>query len=301
MRSNLVRLLGTSLALLLATACGSSSGSSGGGGGGGGGPPLPTVTVTGVSGPLFADLATVFVVEGSGYGTPGDIVLVQFTTVLGQGTPFSNGTSQTAVVEAIVQSDTSCVGLSPPALSPGSFQVFVDVVVGNAEGLSDDAIGLFVRAPAIPNVQYFPLIAPDASTEAILVGGAGADVLIGGVAADQLFGNAGNDYLDGMGDNDEYTGGADLDAFAVDFLPGTTDEIITDLNPPEDIIITFGDPNDVSFSVLEPLDVIADNGLDVQIQLDGSGSITLQGIGDGTILDITELLFAGVAIVVSLP
>ena len=193
------------------TACGSSSSSDSGSG-----PSLPTVTVDAINAPLFTDLATAFVVEGSGFGTAGDVVLVRFLVVQGQGTPFSNGTSDTAVVEAVVQNDAQCIGLSPPALSPGSFLCYVDVIVGAAEGLSDTAIGSFIRAPAIPLLDYFPLIGPNPSTEAILVGGPGDDVLLGGALADQLSGNDGNDYLDGAGDNDTYEGGANLDAFAVE-------------------------------------------------------------------------------------
>lgn len=285
-------------ALLLAAlpACGSSSESSGGGG-----PPPPTIVVNAINAPLFADLATTFVVEGSGFGIAGDIVLVRFEVVLGQGTPFSNGTSDTAVVEAVVLNDNQCVGLSPPAFTPGSFTCYVDVLIGNAEGLSDTPIGSFIRAPAIPNVDYFPLMGPTPETGAILNGGAGADVLIGGAGPDQLNGFPGNDYLDGMGDDDEYLGGLDLDAFVVDVLPGDTDELFLDFEPSDDILLTFGDPNDVLFSVLDPITVVSDDGTHVTIALAGGGSIRMEGVGDGTIVDLVELLFLGVKIVVSLP
>lgn len=285
------------LVLLLPLAgCGSSSGS-----GGGGGPPPPAIFVDAINAPLFADLATTFVVEGAGFGAPGDIVLVRFEVLLGQGTPFANGTSDTAIVEAVVQNDNQCIGLSPPALSPGSFTAYVDVLIGPAEGLSADPIASFIRAPAIPNVEYFPLIGPDASTDAVIVGGSGSDVLIGTADPDTLIGNAGNDYLDGLDDDDSYEGGADLDAFAVDFLPGTTTEFFEDFTPADDLMITFGDPGDVSFSVLGPITTVIDDGLDVTIGLAGGGAIVMFDLGDSSIVDLAELLFAGVKLVVSLP
>lgn len=278
------------------TACGSSSSSDSGSG-----PALPTITVDAVNAPLFTDLATAFVVEGSGFGAAGDLVLVRFLVVDGQGTPFSNGTSDTALVEAVVQNDAQCIGLSPPALSPGSFLCYVDVIVGAAEGLSDTAIGSFIRAPLIPQLDYFPLIGPTPSTAAILVGGPGDDVLLGGAVADQLFGNDGNDYLDGAGDNDTYEGGAHLDAFAVDLLPGDTDETFVDFTPNDDLMVTFGDPGDVDFSLLQAVSSVFDGGVNVTLNLAGGGSIVMQGLGDGSIVDLAELLFAGVKIVVSLP
>ena len=284
------------LLLPLLAACGSSSSSSGGGG-----PPPPTIIVDAINAPLFTDLSTAFVVEGSGFGTAGDFVLVRFETVIGQGTPFSNGTSEFALVEAYVLNNNQCVGLSPPALSPGSFTCYVDVIIGNAEGLSPDPIGTFIRAPAIPNVEYFPIMAPDAETSIIVNGTPDPDILIGTAGADELFGFESNDFLDGLDGNDDYTDGLDLDAFVVDILPGDTDETFIDFTPADDIMLTFGDPGDVLFSVIEPIAAVTDDGFDVVMVLTGGGTIRFDGIGDGGILDLAELLFAGVKLVISLP
>ena len=277
-------------------ACGSSSSDDSGGG-----PPPPSIVVTAINAPLFSDLRTAFVVEGSGFGTAGDFVLVRFETVLGQGTPFSNGTSAIAEVEAVVQSDNQVIGLSPPALSPGSFTCFVDVIIGQAEGLSPDPIGSFIRAPFVPNVDYFPIMAPDAETSITVNGTPGADVLLGTVGTDDLHGFAGNDFLDAFEGDDEYEGGLDLDVFAVDFLPGTDNDIFLDFEPADDILLTFGDPGDVVFSFLDPIAGVSDDGTDIILSLTGGGSVTFANIGDGTIVNLIELLFAGVKIVVSLP
>jgi Ca2+-binding RTX toxin-like protein len=113
-------------------------------------------------------------------------------------------------------------------------------------------------------------------------GGGGNDTLDGGTGNDRLDGGAGNDRLIGGTGDDTLTGGSGSDTFV--FAPGFGRDVITDFdaNPAggQDYldISAFGITS-ASFSTRVQ---VADIGPSVLVTIDGSDTITLQGIGNAT-------------------
>jgi VCBS repeat-containing protein len=129
----------------------------------------------------------------------------------------------------------------------------------------------------------------DANNDTIaeVTGTSGSDALVGTTGDDVIIGLAGNDALSGLG-------GADTFVFSLTGDFG--DDVITDFDPAADSL-TFTDVLDQDTSgTIDLADVelsvagVVDDGTDVVVTFNEGGSITFEGIGDGTISSISDIV-----------
>ena len=118
----------------------------------------------------------------------------------------------------------------------------------------------------------------------MLRGRKGDDKLYGGAGADDLRGGVGNDILDGGAGDDRLFGGAGNDKFVFAGSFGT--DRIRDFGNGEDLIDLSG----LSVTFEDAMSGARQDGRDVRIELEGSGTIVLEGVRLSE-LDSSDFLF----------
>ena len=113
-----------------------------------------------------------------------------------------------------------------------------------------------------------------------LTGSSSNDALDGQGGDDTLSGGDGDDTLTGGLGNDQFTGGAGADIFITDTTSGL--DIITDLEIASDIIRLVDNTGSM---IAENRVSLAQNGSDIDVQVDGSAVLTLLGETSTTIGD----------------
>lgn len=272
---------GVSLALLVATACGSGGDDLGGGGG----------SVTAISGPLEAYAATVFVVHGTGFGAAGSTAQVRFTTTGGE-TPFEGLTSDTTMLDVEVLSSTTAMGVTEFA-GAHAFSASVELLPAGGGTLAGPGVVAFFQE------TYAVLLGPNDETLVgtpgpdVLDGGIGFDSLYGGAGDDQLFGGPDRDNLHGEGGNDTLDGGSQPDNFFV--VPAADADTIVDFQVGVDRLVLSGVPDDLTAFAL--IASVSDAGGDVVVGWSGAGTLTFEGLGTGAIDDLASLVDRGVEVI----
>ena len=132
-----------------------------------------------------------------------------------------------------------------------------------------------------------------------MVGGANDDRLDGGAGDDSLNGASGNDILIGGLGDDQLQGGPGADVFLFDFgggqaVPG--DDVVRDFNPGDGDVLRFVNVLDADHDGADLDDFLAavsgvqDDGKAVTVSFEDGGSLTLGGLGTGSIDSVDALL-----------
>ena len=121
---------------------------------------------------------------------------------------------------------------------------------------------------------------------------AGDDTLLGGEGDDLLVGDT-DGTNEGEGGDDTLTGGGGNDTFRVT-AENNGDDLITDFEVGDDIlnIVDLIDnvaPGGIGLEDLDDAATITDNGADVTIDFGGGNSVTINGVGDGSVDTAAEL------------
>ncbi len=132
-----------------------------------------------------------------------------------------------------------------------------------------------------------------------LKGGGGDDTLDGAGGDDLLKGGPGDDLLIGGAGDDQLQGGKGADIFLLDFAGGTAnegDDVVLDFDPAQGDALRFSNVLDADLDGADLDDVVAaiasvqDDGSDVTVSFTGGGSVTLAGLGTGSIDGVAALL-----------
>ena len=116
---------------------------------------------------------------------------------------------------------------------------------------------------------------------------------------DSLNGASGNDILIGGLGDDQLQGGAGADVFLFDFGGGQAapgDDIVRDFDPGDGDVLQLTDIIDVNLDGADlgdfsaAVSVVQDDGKDVTISFEEGGSLTLDGLGTGSIDTVNALL-----------
>ncbi|MBY8825358.1 beta strand repeat-containing protein, partial [Sphingomonas colocasiae] len=164
-------------------------------------------------------------------------------------------------------------------LSPG--QTLTDsfkYTVTDAGGLTSTATVTFTVTAIVDGKQ----VVGGGRTGNVLTGTADEDTLYGFSGAQSLNGMGGDDTLIGGAGNDTLTGGAGKDVFVIGFQDGH--DVITDYTPGHDVI-RLAAGMDILGTVAA--DTNNDQIVDLRINLEQGGSVTLLGISD-----INQITFA---------
>jgi len=126
----------------------------------------------------------------------------------------------------------------------------------------------------------------------ILTGTDNAEFLLGRGGDDILFGGGGDDLLIGGYGNDIMDGGAGKDTFVFSLAANSGNDTINNFEAGTDKL-SFIDILDTdgsgTFSLNDVINNVSDSGGNVTVALTNGGSITLAGLGDGSVNDITSL------------
>ena len=257
--------------------------------GGGGG---TTGSVTSITPRLSAFTATVFLIEGTGFGTPNSTAQVRFTATTG--TPFNTGTSAVAIVDVTIASGTRAVGVAPVPQNT-DFLASVELLLPNVGVLQSTAPGIFEHQGFnIVGINDDTLVGGPANEW--FWGGVGNDSISAGDGDDRLLGEEDEDWLNGQNGNDISTGGPGRDSFLLEPLPGTWDDTISDFILSHERIFLLGVPANITG--LSNLTAVSDTGQggDVVLHWAGGGTVTLQGLGTGSYNSLAALLASGLVV-----
>ena len=272
------------LSTLLLAACG---------GGGGDEPPIePAYQIDEVLLPQAEEMRVLFTLRGSGFGAPGDDVVVRW--VAASGTPF-NGESEIDV-PGIVIDDGTVIGLGPSYGTPAS-PTSVSLALRRADGLVTSTPPLVALRPADP--ARFSVRLPGTAGDDTIQAGPESHFIYADAGDDEVDSGAGDDYVVGASGRDTLTTGSGSDIAQID-LAGTLadDDTVTDLDIESDMVALASTDRDIH-AIIAAFGTIADTGPggDVVIRLASGGTVTFQGIGTGSIDSLADLLLAGVKIV----
>nr|WP_246623519.1 Ig-like domain-containing protein [Sphingomonas colocasiae] len=185
----------------------------------------------------------------------------------------TSGTLGSVIFDAATQT-LKYVASSPvfDALSPGSTatDTFTYTVTDDG-GLTSTATVTMTITTLADGKQ----VVGGGRTGGILTGTADEDTLYGFSGAQSLNGMGGDDTLIGGAGNDTLTGGAGKDVFVIGFQDGH--DVITDYTPGQDVI-RLAAGMDILGTVAA--DTNNDQIVDLRINLEQGGSVTLLGISD---------------------
>lgn len=126
----------------------------------------------------------------------------------------------------------------------------------------------------------------------VLHGTNNADYLLGRGGDDFLFGHDDDDVLVGGYGNDQMTGGLGKDSFVFSLAANSGDDIIKGFEVVTDKL-NFIDVLDLNgsgdFDLNDAINSVSDSGSNIIVNLNNGGSVTLEGIGNGSINDAIAL------------